>query len=98
MREQIILEWRIFLQKEGWYSEHILYCSFKTSFTETRFTLSNNTYESELICILCSFVDMYPIVCGAGIKAQKFKINSHDMILDIKWTGCLMFLAFVSLM
>ena len=30
------------------------------------------------------FVDMNPIVCGAGIKIHNFKINSPDMILNIK--------------
>ena len=32
---------------------------------------------------------MYPLVCGAGIKIHNFEINSHDMILNIKLTGCL---------
>ena len=50
------------------------------------------------MCILCSFVDMFPLVCGAGIKIYNFEINSHDMILNIKLTGCPMFLTFVSLM
>ena len=40
---------------------------------------------------------MYPLVCGAGIKIHNLKINSHDMILNIKLTGCSMFLTFVSL-
>ena len=40
---------------------------------------------------------MHPLVCGAGIKIDNFKINSHDMILNIKLTGRPMFLTFVSL-
>ena len=52
----------------------------------------------EKICILCSFVDMYPLVCGAGVEIHNFEINSHDMILNIKLTGCPMFLTFASLM
>ena len=43
----MVLERRIFLQKEGRYSEHILYRSFTTSLTATRFTLPNSTYEGE---------------------------------------------------
>ena len=31
---------------------------------------------------------MYPLVCGAGIEIYNFKINSHDMILNIKLIGC----------
>ena len=61
--------------------------------------LSYSMYKiDKKICILCSFVRMYPLVCGAGIKILNFKINRRDMILNIKITGCPMLLTFVSRM
>ena len=74
----------------------VVYNSLKRHNTNN---LSYSMYKiDEKICILCSFVDMYPLVCGAGVKIHSFEINSHDMILNIKLTGCPMFLTFASLM
>ena len=74
----------------------VVYNSLKRHNTNN---LSYSMYKiDEKICILCSVVDMYSLVCGAGIKIHNFKINSHGMILNTKLTGCPMFLTFVSLM
>ena len=60
----------------------VVYISLKRKNTNH---LSYSMFKIDEKNVYCArFVDIYPLVCGAGIKIHNFKINSHDMILNIK--------------